>query len=497
MRKILSLLLMITIFFAVGCSSKEVSQKTKAEEKLKVDLETSNYEENNQSSSLKTFEDVFSDDLNVVLDYFNENLDKFSENEKVNFAKSLIKIVATESEKYQSYRYEDLPTAYVPMYPTLDSELYDFYDFETKEFNIGYFKDENEKYYTEFSEIRDSKLFTIATEFLIDNGVIDLPVFVTTLKSDIYALIKPALDLVPEGYKEIHVRLPNMLYKDVDFSSQITQEAILVENFSQLKEFDGKETWKSTVLMPVIFVEKDTQQKNEVIENIDEYLQDKEYSIDLNGDGEQDTIMYINAKVVSMKINNNLYELDNQDPDLTYNKFNVIDLDTNDKSIEIVLSQAEPPMDNYLTFYRYNGEDFYCIGSILGNFEEIDKTILIDGSGTIGVAKDSTIMEDGIFYWEYTMNKKDDLENIPVLGLNNYSEPIHSKINEEIKAYNDKNTEVPFINIPIGEEIVIYGEINNWLNIEWGDKELWINGDELDHSRTDGVFQFEGIKFWS
>jgi hypothetical protein len=296
MKKIISLILITGVLLVmVGCGSKQAS-KTKTEEELKAELraeiekemkeneesdvndkdvkdednneskekETSKKEDTtNKNNSLKTFNDVYNGDINIALDYFNNNLSKFSEKEKENFSKSLIELVIKEGKKFESYNFEDLPTTYQPMYPTLDSELYDYYDFETKEFNIGYFKGKYNDYYKKFKEIKNSKIFTLAASCWIDYGNVDLPAFDVTIKKDVYLKLKPALDLVPIEYSDLEMDIPNLLFKDVDYSEQISSENIIVDNFNELKSFEKKDTWKSNAIMYVIFVDKEVVQKEE------------------------------------------------------------------------------------------------------------------------------------------------------------------------------------------------------------------------------------------
>jgi len=60
-------------------------------------------------------------------------------------------------------------------------------------------------------------------------------------------------------------------YKNIIFKYKEFIENILVENFSQLKEFNKKETWKSTAIMPVIFVEKETTNNSNNANNTVDY----------------------------------------------------------------------------------------------------------------------------------------------------------------------------------------------------------------------------------
>lgn len=304
MKKLVVFVLMMSMFFTSSCGSKEVSQETRdeikaeviaeleqerkaseekglqekeipenktnenvSEEETKEEIkkETVISKEEVKKSGLKSFEELYTGDLKTAAIYFNENINEFYDQEKLDFAKALVKVVSAESKKYAEYKFEDMPTAYVAMAPTLDSGLYDYYDFETKEFNIAYFKDINEKYYSEFKEIQASPIFDLGTDYWIDNTTIQHFGFIVTMNSDMYKLLKPALELVAKENQGIDLQIPEILYSEVNFDSQITEESILVEDLEELKSFKGQDTWKSTAIMPVIMVEK------EIIEDVLKY----------------------------------------------------------------------------------------------------------------------------------------------------------------------------------------------------------------------------------
>ncbi|QZY57248.1 hypothetical protein [Crassaminicella profunda] len=256
--------------------------------------------------------------------------------------------------------------------------------------------------------------------------------------------------------------------------------------------------------------EKESKLDEEIAENeLRKYAANTEYSIDLNKDGQLDKIIYDNdfqdiEYITDIKINGNKYEINDIYADMAEDKFGIIDIDTSDNSVEFVLGEHDTPGVRYLYFYRYDGRDFYSLGSIVITdhcADEEDK-LTTDGKGEFIVEAYSHIMEAGIYYKKYIIGETGNIELVPQKGIYTYKTPITSKVNEKIRVYKDKTTEASYVEIVPGEEMVIYGEIDNWLNIKWKDQELWINGDEVelsppDYSGEDSKFQFDGIRFES
>lgn len=266
---------------------------------------------------------------------------------------------------------------------------------------------------------------------------------------------------------------------------------------------------------------KDIQQENETNlneglpeEQLYKYLIDMEYAIDLNKDGQLDKIIYANdyEDNIYIEINGNKYKLNDLNiyskeisdkfgtiyAEITNDKFGIIDIDTSDNSVEFVLSNQDTPVEKYLYFYRYDGKDFLSLGAVVIGDPSAEKDkIIADGSGEFIVQQYSHIMEAGIYDKKYTVGKTGSIEVVPQKGIYTYKTPIISKVNEKIKAYKDQKTEASFVEIEPGEEMVIHGEIDNWLNIKWKDQELWINGEEVELFRGDFNFQFDGVRFES
>lgn len=275
-------------------------------------------------------------------------------------------------------------------------------------------------------------------------------------------------------------------------AEQNSNEAIQPEDQDTNQENESSQIQKGTK----------SESNDETIEAVQfKYSVDTEYSIDLNKDGQPDTIVYSNnLDEIYMTINGVSHELSEHDPGMTYNKFMAVDIDAGDKSVEIVLNEADPPFGDCLTFYRYDGENIFSFGSVMmGWLDDYQNGIIFDGHGEFSVLNNSRIMQEGIYYKKYIISETGSIEDVPPQKIYTYTTPITSKVNKEIRGYNDKTTDQSYFQIPAGDEIVIYGEIDNWLNIKWKNNELWINDDELTHFSSDPEykFEFDGIQFWS
>lgn len=253
---------------------------------------------------------------------------------------------------------------------------------------------------------------------------------------------------------------------------------------------------------------QDAEDDNEVtddevaIDNPFRYLSDNEYSFDINNDGQADDIIFHNNyDTMNMTINGKTYDLEDHYAELTLDSFMLTDIDATDNYLEIVIDEADPPFGEFLIFYRYDGEKFYSIGTVsIGFLEENQERVFIDGNGGVLATDKSNIMEKGFYHKLYSINENGTLEETLPEDIYSYISPITSKVNKEIKGYEGSSTDKSYEAIPAGEEIVIYGEIDNWLYIKWNDKELWVNNDELTHfvpGYPEEKFEFDGIQFWS
>lgn len=274
MKKFLVLLLVVMLL--AGCS-KPASNVESGEDTNKESNEQTNEkvtEQTSDNSSLKKFDDIYSGDLIPALDYFNNNIDKFSEEEKLNFAKKIVGVVETSGMKYSQYgefeftRAEGFESA--PPF-IISSDMFDFYEYESNEFNLEYFKNNDNHYLPTLNELKDDKLFTVCALFWADSSNLEGGYFGIALKPEVFKKIIPALKVFyKENYGEFNlpVKVPNMIFETVEKvinDKNVKYPKVLVNNFDEVKKFDGAETWKTEICLPVNFVNKEIPKKSETI----------------------------------------------------------------------------------------------------------------------------------------------------------------------------------------------------------------------------------------
>lgn len=265
MKKIVSILLVIMLLITACGSNKTAKSEEELKEELKKEVMAEMKAEDIETEEpLKTFNEVYSSDLVTALDYFNENLDKFSDDEKKTFANEIIKEL---SSKYMMLldlnmgEYIIPETAFVPMYPVLDDDLYDFYDFTTNEFNLSYFKTNQTHALDFYEEVVNNDLFTISFNIWADSGVLQPNTFVPIVKPDIYGKFTEVIRSIGDEHS-LPECLPNMEYNGVDSiinSTGVSYPKALMHNFDEVKELKDKETWKTELLLPVKIVEKEVK----------------------------------------------------------------------------------------------------------------------------------------------------------------------------------------------------------------------------------------------
>lgn len=247
-----------------------------------------------------------------------------------------------------------------------------------------------------------------------------------------------------------------------------------------------------------IIDDKDSENSIKNDTNQIEYLIDQSYDLDLNGDGILEQITYTkHDEIIKLSINDKEYVISDLYADLTSNEFEIVDLDKNDGVVEIVFSEASPPADNMLHFYRYVDNELMYIGNLVTSIENLENEVLFDGNGEVQLKEKSNLMSDGYYMRVYNLNDEFKFEEENTDNYYKYADNIESTVNKAINIYNKREVKDEFILVETGEKIIVLGEINNYLKIKWQNQEYWIDGAELDHFPDDNIFQFDGISFWS
>lgn len=248
--------------------------------------------------TIKDFDEVYSNGFIKALDYYNENINDFDKNEKEIYENKLIaeyKRIAIDLLDEYDGNPPKLYTAFTPMYPCLDDKLYDFYKFTTNEFNIKYFLNNQPEVLPFCKSISEHQLFTLAMSIWADSGNLEPMEFVPVVRPELY---NKFCNLIQAVNDDSLPYLPNMEFDNIEKVINKGYPIVLMHDIEEIMSFKGKETWKTNLLLPVEFVEKDvniTKSDDSINENENEvkpevslkgydneklYSEDNEFNID-------------------------------------------------------------------------------------------------------------------------------------------------------------------------------------------------------------------------
>ncbi len=161
-----------------------------------------------------------------------------------------------------------------------------------------------------------------------------------------------------------------------------------------------------------------------VIKDSTEEGYDKEYSmkVDLDGDGTKETV------VLKTMIDLNGYGISeydlfvnehnsNEEGESINPKFNIVDMNKNDKYLEISVSEEGASSDYQTTFFRYDGKELKTLAKIqgyYGKFPEGDYMgdLIIDGSGTVKTSSRGEILQTWFYDDFYELRDNDEFVHI-------------------------------------------------------------------------------------
>ena len=279
MRKVL-ILMLIGLLTITGCSSDE---PTKTEDQIraevKAELEAENAAKESQSTnkeneniegddntsgdaSVLTFKEVYRDDLLVALDYYKEQRDQFTNDEREAFASSIINtyedLVKKPVNGILLSECPDPDMAFAMMGPGFDDGLYDFYDYSTMTLDLNYFKTNAPEVYTYYKALDSSEMFTLAASLYSDMGNVSPSGFVPVLKPSVYEKFSILFETSEiKNDRGSIPYMPNMIYEGIDsvVNSSVTYPNVLMDDIKDVKALDKQDTFKTVLYLPVIFSE--------------------------------------------------------------------------------------------------------------------------------------------------------------------------------------------------------------------------------------------------
>jgi len=152
------------------------------------------------------------------------------------------------------------------------------------------------------------------------------------------------------------------------------------------------------------------------------YLQehpfDTQVEVDLTGDGKKDKVTVIMEKVgeweylLTLQVNDIKLELtlDNNIPYIVspVEGFAIVDIDTNDNYLEIVISDYGPSNDDFSHIFRFDGKKIIYVGGISGLYSGIEFL----GNGELITVQRASILQTWFFSQKYTVSEKHIIEAV-------------------------------------------------------------------------------------
>lgn len=227
-------------------------------------------ENETNSQQMETFEALYKGNLEEILTYFNSNFDKFNVEEREVFAISLIKQLNAQFQEYafgeagiaEMIEFSTPPMAggFPKSMDTLDA-LYDCYNFSTNEFNINVFDQEVKD---KFLSLSKDPFYTVVVNVWASEGMIDLPMFNVVLDNNNLYKLSKAIEVCQANKDTLEGNLwvPEMpVYIEFESVDQVLNDKsmkyseVWLHHLDELLLFEGADTWKVNLNLPVIMVD--------------------------------------------------------------------------------------------------------------------------------------------------------------------------------------------------------------------------------------------------
>ena len=127
----------------------------------------------------------------------------------------------------------------------------------------------------------------------------------------------------------------------------------------------------------------------------------------------------------------------------------IVDIDKDDKNLEIAIPESGPSDDLFTSFYRYTGQNIDFIGKVGG---KPGSSIAINGDGTVMATTRGNILHTWFYKDKYILAPNNNLMHVePPEGLYNMGE-YKVKVIKSIPIYRAPYRE-PLVDLVVGEEV--------------------------------------------
>lgn len=219
---------------------------------------------------------------------------------------------------------------------------------------------------------------------------------------------------------------------------------------------------------------------------------------DLNSDGVKDKVIltledsYHNK--YALQVNDLIIHTsgDNIEPN-----FNIVDIDTSDKYMEIAVSEYGPSSDDATTFFYFDVKKIIPMGKIGGFFgvrysygNDIMGEMKINGSGEISTRTRGKILQTWFYQDEYKLSEKHLLVNVP---KDLYEMNTEVEVIKEISLQKSRNDATEALSLKPGEKVMIVSCDNNtWCSVRNAEGEMgWFAIEDYDIIKNVGLHASE------
>lgn len=197
-------------------------------------------------------------------------------------------------------------------------------------------------------------------------------------------------------------------------------------------------------------------------QNYDAFKSGEKISVDVNGDGQKENIIYKNLGEAGYSLTVNDIEVENTKYTNLADFIAVVDVDKSDKYKELLISDYGPSSDDFSTFYYFDGSKLIDMGETAGVIEYNE--IRIDSSGSFSANTRGQILQTWFFDKYYTLTDEHKIVEIP---HEVYVTDYDVFVKQPIKLFTDRNLQSSSFDLVEGQIVKIIGtDDKEWCQIE-------------------------------
>lgn len=214
---------------------------------------------------------------------------------------------------------------------------------------------------------------------------------------------------------------------------------------------------------------------------IELYKPGQEAKVDLNGDGNEETILWSREESHSvLKVNDQSIE---DDGDCFSETFGIADIDPSDGKKEIILSDLGPSDDYSSTFYSYDGKAIGRMGQTGGL---ADYGIVLDGKGRFLAMARGNILQTWFFNRSYEL---DSSHRIKEVKKDIYPTDAPVFVKQPVQLFSERSLSKPAFKLSEGSSVRITAtDDRQWCRIETENgKTGWFAVKDFDILSAEGI----------